>query len=124
MIALKQKMNFLRGQSVTESDSFDEVGARSRMRPKGRLVQSGRIDPNFITPRIEREIILVYMREHGLSRVRDIVRREFRIDESKLNIKVIRNIVRRVMRASIRKMETVFNQENPFDRNTNYHFSD
>ena len=124
MIALKQKMNFLRGQSVTESDSFDEVGLRSRMRHKGRLVQSGRIDPNFITPRIEREIILVYMREHGLSRVRDIVRREFRIDESKLNIKVIRNIVRRVMRASIRKMETVFNQENPFDRNTNYHFSD
>lgn len=46
-----------------------------------------------------------------------LVYRDFRIDENKLNIKMIRNIVRRMirmMRASIRKIE------NPFHRNSNY----
>jgi hypothetical protein len=42
--------------------------------------------------------------------VRDVVRSRHRIDERKLNVKVIRNILRRVMRATIRKIEDMQNQ--------------
>lgn len=101
--SLQKKIALLRGQRM--SDSYSSEDRPRRQHPK--CYYSGQVDPNIITATVEREIIQQYIVTPSLSQVRDAIRAKHHLSETKLNVKVVRNILRRIMRAAIRRMEDI-----------------
>lgn len=101
---LQKKISLLRGNTRSSSPSLD--GSRMQSKRPIRAGQYLMFDSDTVTPQRQRDIIREYSMQQSLSKIRDNLRNRHLIGDC-VTTKTLRNVLRRVLRSTIRKLEQV-----------------
>ena len=98
---LQKKIALLKGNARSSSPSIE--GTRMQSKKAIRTSQYLMYDSDTVTPQRERDIIREYSIQQSLSKIRDTLRNRHLIGDS-VTTKTLRNVLRRVLRSTIRKL--------------------